>query len=80
MGPSYAGILGTIAFATLVFRNAIHGVEVGPTIISACILLFVFAVIGYVIGRVAASIVTESVRVQMNRELEAFNRSAEQSG
>jgi len=65
MGPAYAGILGLLAFATCIVRALVHGGEPDSTILRATIQLAVFAIIGYIAGRLADAIVIESVTKQM---------------
>ncbi len=80
MGPTYAGILGSLTFATFVFRGVIQGSSMGQTTLVASIMLFVFAAIGYVVGQVATSVITDSVQLQMNQELEALGLLKEEAG
>ena len=43
MGRNYAGILGLLAFATLVARGLMHHSSDASTLTSAASMLFVFA-------------------------------------
>jgi hypothetical protein len=61
MGRSYAGILGPIAFATVIVRGLLAGADVIATLKTATAALFLFAAVGYVAGRIAAGIVRDSV-------------------
>ena len=66
MAPAYAGILGLLAFATCIGRALVHGGEPNSTLVRATIQLVVFAIIGYIAGRLAEATVVESVQKQMS--------------
>ena len=68
MGPSYAGILGTLAYVIVILRGVLQGYAVEGTIKLSILLLFVFAAIGYVIGKIAESTIEDSIQVQLQRE------------
>jgi hypothetical protein len=72
MGPSYAGILGSLAYVIVILRGVLQGYAVEGTIRLSILMLFVFAAVGYVIGKIAESTVKESIRVHLQRELEAL--------
>ena len=72
MGRTYAGILGTVSFSTVLVRGLIDGGGVESTLLTACACLFVFAALGAVVGRTAAWVVDESVRAKVNAELDAL--------
>jgi hypothetical protein len=72
MGRSYAGILGPLAFATTVIRGLAAGHGAEGTLQTACLAMFAFAALGYVLGRAAALIVDDSVRAGFRAELEAL--------
>ena len=71
MGRAYAGILGPLAFGTVVARGLVQGSSVESTLEMACICLFVFAVIGWLVGGVAGQIVDDSVRARFASEQKA---------
>ena len=77
MGPSYAGILGTLAYVNVILRGVLQGYAVEGTIKLSILLLFVFAAIGYVIGKIAESTIEDSIQVQLQRELEALEKTDE---
>ena len=77
MGPSYAGILGTLAYVIVILRGVLQGYAVEGTIKLSILLLFVFAAIGYVIGKIAESTIEDSFQVQLQRELEALEKTDE---
>lgn len=69
MGRTYAGVLGPIAFLTMAARGWKQGGDVEPVLLSAWLALVAFAALGYVVGRVAAWIVEDSVKTRINWEL-----------
>ena len=69
MGPSYAGILGPIAFVAMLARGLIEGSSANSVLISASVCLVTFAAIGYVTGRLADQIVLESVKQRFDKEM-----------
>ena len=68
MGRTYAGVLGTLAFATTVVRGLIHSGGFGSTMATAIAHLIVFAVIGGMIGELAEWIVADSIRSSLRVE------------
>ena len=77
MGPTYAGILGLLAFVVILVRGAIHASSAESVLIAGVGFLIAFAAAGYVIGRVAEQVVLESVTRQFQDEMQ--NRNKEQS-
>ena len=71
MGRTYAGILGPLAFTTILARSVINASSVESTMMFATVCLFLFAGIGYFVGHVADSIVLEAVKTNFDRELQA---------
>jgi hypothetical protein len=69
MGRSYAGILGVVAFTTLVIRAAIAGSSPDSSLLAATLMLFAFAAAGGVLGTIAESTVEQSVRARFEAEL-----------
>ena len=78
MGRSYAGILGSLAFATVIVRGLLAGADVIGTIKTASAALFVFAAVGYVAGRIAAAVVRDSVHAKY-QALANANQESEHS-
>jgi hypothetical protein len=72
MGPSYAGILGSLAYVIVISRGVLQGYAVEGTVKLSILMLFVFAAVGYVIGKIAESTIKDSIHVQLRRELEAL--------
>ncbi len=77
MGRSYAGIIGLLAFVTVVTRGLIDGASVESTLQVACLSLFGYAAIGYVIGRVGELIVADSVGAKFDAEMKAYQQTRE---
>ena len=71
MGRTYAGILGPLAFITILARSLIDTSSVESTMMLATVCLFLFAGIGYFVGMVADSIVLDAVKGNFSRELQA---------
>ncbi len=69
MGRNYAGILGPVAFATVVARGLLDGSGLEPTLKLACVCLFGFAALGYVIGQIGGRVVSDSVKAQFDKQL-----------
>lgn len=65
MGRHYAGILGLLAFLTVVMRGLVHGAGAESTLLAAAIHLFLFAFVGYLVGQLAGWIVLDSVRAKL---------------
>ena len=68
MANLYAGILGLIAFLTVLIRAAIAGGGFEGTIQAGCVALAVFATLGFLAGKAATFVVDESVRLQLRDE------------
>jgi hypothetical protein len=65
VGRHYAGILGLLAFLTIVIRGLMHGAGVESTLLAAAFHLFLFAFVGYIVGQLAEWIMLESVRTKL---------------
>ena len=68
MARSYAGILGLIAFVTVTFRSVIYGAGAEGTVVTAGVAMVVFAILGWIAGRIAEATVNESVRIEIQAE------------
>lgn len=65
MAHRYAGVLGPLALATAVARGLLRGSSVENMLFHAWLALLAFAVIGYLIGRLAQATVEESLRASL---------------
>ena len=77
MGQKYAGTLSLLTFVAVLARGLIRGASVSATLEAACLVLFVFAAIGYVVGRTAQAIVEQSVHGRMRSELADLENAAD---
>lgn len=77
MGRNYAGILGVIAFLTVLGRGLVGGDTVATTMRVAVCSLAAMAVVGAIIGRLGAWLVEESIRWRIHQELATEQRPAE---
>jgi hypothetical protein len=75
MGRDYAGILATTAFVTVIARGLVMSGGIESIMMTAIGAMFLFALLGWLIGNAAARIVDESVRQRINTELEAMEQS-----
>lgn len=71
MGPTYAGILGLIAFTATVMRGLLHGGDPDALLMRAGLTMAAFAAIGYIAGRLAEVAVEQSVRSQVDTKVES---------
>ena len=71
MGRVYAGILGLLAFATVLVRSLRYSGPVETTLLIAMGSLIAFAIIGLLSGRLAAWIVEQSLQTQFAKLQEA---------
>lgn len=69
MGRTYAGILGSIAFVTVLTRGLIDGSDAESTLRMAIFGLAAFSLLGYVVGQIANSVVLESVKKRFDEHL-----------
>jgi hypothetical protein len=69
MGRAYAGVLGMLAFLTVLVRCVVRSVPVETTIGQAIACLVTFATIGAVVGQLAGWIIDDSVRLQLAQEM-----------
>jgi hypothetical protein len=65
VGRHYAGILGLLAFLTIVVRGLVRGAGAESTLLAAAFHLFLFAFVGYIVGQLAGWIVLDSVRTKL---------------
>ncbi len=77
MGQTYAGILGPLAFTTILARSVINNSSVESTMMIATVCLFLFAAIGFLVGQVADSIVLEAVKTNFDKDLAAQQAATE---
>lgn len=76
MGKRYAGILGLVAFSTIVLRGAIAGHPADATLLAATIGLFAFAAAGWLLGTIAHHTIQQSVRERFEAGMRAAEAAA----
>jgi hypothetical protein len=69
MARTFAGILGLLAFATVLARSLIHNTDYGNAIWQASVMLFAFAGLGFALGLVAQWLIDDSVRGRLTNEI-----------
>ena len=77
MGREYGGILGFLAFTTVIARSFVNGGGFDDSIRLALILMFAFAGAGYLIGNLAEQAVRESVLSILDAEFHRLNSESE---
>ncbi len=76
MGRAYAGILATVAFATVIARSLMASSSTVSTMKMACLCLVIFATIGWIIGTLAHMAVEDSVRTRIASEVHALEEAS----
>jgi len=76
MGRQFAGILGLIAFSTIVLRGAFAG-GTDDALLTATICLFAFAAAGWILGTIAQTTVDQSVRMRFDAEMKAAQEQSQ---
>lgn len=69
MGRIYAGTLGTLAMAIVICRGVVNSSGVVGTLGAATASLFVFAVVGAVVGHIAQATIDQSVQSKLEHQL-----------
>ena len=69
MARTYAGILGPLAMAVVLCRGWFQGSGVQGTLTIAIVSLFLFALVGAILGQIAQSTIDESVQSQLQQQL-----------
>jgi hypothetical protein len=77
MGRVYAGILGPLAMAVVICRGWLSSGGVEGTLTQAIAFLFLFALVGGVLGHIAQAAIDESVRSKLEQQL---RQTAEPTG
>jgi hypothetical protein len=79
VAPIYAGILGPLAFSTMIARGLVHGGGMDAVLLPAWCSLLLFATIGLMIGWLAEWVVADSVRTKIRIELAAGDAESARS-
>ena len=69
MGRAYAGVLGPLAFLTVLAQGLVHSANAQETLWRAVVALAAFAGIGCVAGQIAGRIVEDAVRGRLTAEM-----------
>ncbi len=69
MARTYAGILGPLAMAVVICRGWLQASGVQGTLTTAIVSLFLFALVGAILGHIAQSTIDESVQSQLQQQL-----------
>jgi hypothetical protein len=77
VGRAYAGVLGPLAFLTVLVHGLLHSASPQATLWRACLALGTFAIIGCIAGQIAGQIVEDSVRGRLTAEI--ARRTTEQA-
>lgn len=76
MSSTYAGILGSLAFILTLTRGLIDGSSPSGILWMATICLLVFAMLGYISGRVADQILWDALEKQFRDKMQAREAGA----
>jgi hypothetical protein len=69
MGRTFAGVLGLLAFATIVARGVVHQNGASATFPMAAGMLFVFAGIGFIFGSIAQAAIAADLKARFQEEM-----------
>ncbi len=75
MSRTYAGILGSLAFITMLARGLSSGGGFEASTGAALVAMLLLAALGYVVGAVANWIVEDSVRSRVAAEVAAATQT-----
>ena len=64
MGPTYAGVLGLLAFCVAIARGVLYRGGAESVLLRAGLSMVAFAIVGFVAGRLAEWIIEQSVHAQ----------------
>lgn len=71
MGRTYAGILGGCALVVVLARGLVQGAALDATLVQAALLMFLFAVLGSCVGKLAERAVLDSLCDSIARQCSA---------
>ncbi len=74
MARSYAGILGLIAMIVVAVRSLCRGISPDEALLSVTLALGAFTMIGLVVGKIADTVVVDSVWTKVRAELGALDK------
>lgn len=76
MGRTYAGVLGFTAFSTILIRGTLAGSSADDVMLTATLLLFAFAAVGWMVGSIAETTVIDAVRQRFATEMKTAEAEA----
>ena len=77
MAPVYSGILGVIAFVTMICRGILWESDLHETVTSSVKSLIIFMVIGYIVGILAEWTLNDSNRLTVMEKIIEENEKNE---
>ncbi len=76
MARAYAGVFGAIGLCLVISRGVVLDLLPDDVLTSALVVFFVFAAIGFCIGRLAERTVSESVENRFREEMAGLHAAA----
>ncbi len=76
MGRQFAAILGPLAMVIVLLRSAWQGAGTNAALTTAIFSLMIFALVGWVVGRIAETTVRDFVRLRFETELDRIQKRA----
>lgn len=80
MGRTYAGILGPLAMVVIICRGLRDSAGLEGTLTVAIVALAIYAIVGSIVGQIAEATVDESVRLKIERQLNAQSTDGHANG
>ena len=77
MARKYAGIMALIGMTTVMLRAIHAGGQLSSAVPAALLWFVALGVVGWVVGMIAESTISESVRTRLEKELAALNLARE---
>lgn len=71
VGRSFAGVLGSLAWCTVLARGVLHGSAADEVLRSALLALLIWAAAGALLGLLAGWLIEDSLRAQLAAEVQA---------
>ncbi len=65
MARTYAGVLGLLAFAVVMFRSVVNDGPMAATVGQAIVSMLAFTLVGLLLGRVGQFVVDDGVRGEL---------------
>lgn len=78
MPRSFAAALALIAFVTVIVRGTIRGAQAESIVFYAWLSLIAFAIVGYIVGTIAGSLIDHAAQARVVKQLAADPTSESQ--